>query len=85
MPWKGKLSSVLIPRRATLRSSIQSPARCCCRSLIKLRAAVASYAVFCKHATVMRRIDLRINLLIPYGVNEATLSLCQGDRLNGHA
>jgi len=54
-----------------------APARCCCRSLIKLRAPAASYAVFCKHATVMRRIDLRINLLIPYGVNEATLSLCQ--------
>lgn len=46
--------------------------------------SAASYTVFCKHATVMRRIDLRINLLIPYGVNEATLSLCQGDRLNGH-
>lgn len=84
MPWKGKLSSVLIPRRAALPSSIQLPACCCCRSLIKLWVA-ASYAVFRKHATVIRRIDLRINLLIPYSVNEATLSLRQGERLNGHA
>lgn len=78
MPWKGKLSSVLIPRRVALPSSIQLSACCCCRSLIKLRVA-ASYAVFRKHATVMRCIALWINLLISYSVNEATLSLRQGE------